>query len=142
MATKKFKTAPGNVVDFPAPVARRIDVKKLLLEGQSAPTVVISVDLQKAIDARARVLSGQAFELCKEHLQRRVAYCCELGSPTRVIDTAKAFSVIARGDLGDALAHSYLQKLHGVSRMAEAASHMAREFEANMKIALSEAKGN
>lgn len=114
------KTAPrlSNVVKLPLGRSSP-DIAKLLLETQSAPKVAaVPQELRDAIDRRARELAEQAYNLCHEHLRRRVAYECEHGYPERVLNVDKAFAVIEEGDLGDALVREFHQKLAWVRRDA------------------------
>lgn len=139
MAGKKpVQCAPtrGNVVALPVRSGATIDVEKLLLQGQSAPKVLVPKALQMAIDKRARELSEQAYALCREHLQRRVAYTCEVGYPERVLLMDKAFAVIAEGDLGDALLHEYKKKLDEIKQRAAFALDLSLKFDDEIKSAL------
>ena len=96
----------------------RIDPRELLLNGQSTPTVKVTTKVADAIEKKAWNLAREAFELSREHLQRRVAYAAERGHP-RVLDERRAMQVIKDGDLGDALAHAYRDKLSGVRHAAD-----------------------
>ncbi|RIQ64358.1 hypothetical protein D0839_17330, partial [Bordetella avium] len=52
----------------------RIDVRALLLDGQSDLTIELPEHIQAALNARAGVLAGEAFVLIREHLRRRIAF--------------------------------------------------------------------
>lgn len=88
----------------------RIDPAELLLSGQSDP-ISLPAEIMEPLNHRAWDLSYEAFLLIREHLRRRVAYCAFAGHPEKRLDHAKALSEIARGDLGEALAHSHLEKI-------------------------------
>jgi hypothetical protein len=126
----------ARVIQFPAS-ERSIDVRKLLIDGQSTPTVLIPAELQKAIDKRARELSEEAYALCREHLQRRVAFTCEYGYP-RVLDLAGAYKAIAQGNLGGALANAWITEMKYVVRAAKSAARQSAEFEEKLCAALEE----
>ena len=114
------RRAQASVIQFPLgrPESKSIDVRKLLLEKQSTPTVLVPADLRKAIDARAREMAEEAYLLCREHLERRVAYAAEWNTP-REIDRDSALEVIAQGDLGAALTREYAAELRRLARFAE-----------------------
>jgi hypothetical protein len=92
------------------------------------PTVRQPSELKEAIDARARELADEAYWLCREHLQRRAAWHSECGYP-RVINMEKAHQVISDGDLGDALARVYRQKLASIVRQAHSAASISLKFQ-------------
>lgn len=138
MAAKKSTQSAqvsGKVVALPLRTGPSIDVEKLLLGGQSTPRVLVPKELQQAIDRRARALSEQAYTLCREHLQRRIAYTCEFGHP-RELNTDWAFEVIEQGDLGDALMHEYKSRLQEMRFAAGRAMELSLKFDEQMKSAL------
>lgn len=108
--------------------ASRLDVRGALLNNQSDPTVPRPVGLDAAIDARAKELAQEAFELCREHLRRRVAYCAEQGWPKREINLDCAYRLIAEGDLGDALVREYRTKLQEIAFQARLAAGIGESF--------------
>jgi hypothetical protein len=122
-------TPPPSAAVIQFPRAPRLDVRDRLLNNQSAPTVPRPTELDVAIDVRARELAEEAFELCREHLRRRVAYTCEYGYPKRVIDMEHARRVIDEGDLGDALARMHRKRLVDIAMTACSASKVAAQFE-------------
>jgi len=87
-----------------------IDVEDLLLSGQSAPSLPLPPDLAQELERRAWEMAGQAYLLLKGHLQRRIAFTCEQGSP-RYLNVAKAYEALREGDLGYALAHGYYEQV-------------------------------
>lgn len=115
-----------SIIQFPC--AERLDARDALLKGQSTPQARRPRALDAAIDARARALAEQAYELCREHLRRRIAYNAERGYAKRVIDMAEALRVIKQGDLGDALVHVYSMKLRHVIRSAHSAARVSQQF--------------
>ena len=117
----------SNVVQFTTSTnAKSINVRELLLTGQSDPITAFPDDIMKAIDRRATILAREAFELCREHLARRVAYTSVYGQP-RALNKAMALAAINKGDLGEALAHEYFSKLRMVASMAESSARMAAD---------------
>lgn len=109
--TGKYE-APGAPVMLEAPKEGSIDVRSLLLSGQSDPTVPLPPEVAQELERRAWQMAGEAFQLAKEHLQRRVAFTCEQGYPQRQVNVPKAMMVLNEGGLGFALAHAYHQELH------------------------------
>ncbi|QRX82374.1 Bro-N domain-containing protein [Glaciimonas sp. PAMC28666] len=89
-----------------------IDVNTLLLTGMATPAIARPAVVDGAIDQRARQLAGEAYHLIREHLQRHVAYQCEVSQPNRRLAVHKALDLIARGTLGAALAHTYRTELN------------------------------
>ncbi|RKT98875.1 hypothetical protein C7H84_34260 [Burkholderia sp. Nafp2/4-1b] len=110
----------------PRPIAP-IDVRGLLLKGQIEPTVPCPADLKNAIDKRAWMLAGEAFELIRAHLLRRAAYSGEFGTP-RTLNVENAMSAIMRGDLGDALALEFDQKLANMRHALTFYLHQGNEL--------------
>ena len=88
-----------------------IDVRALLLNGQSSPTLKRPSRIDKAIDRRAWDLAHDAYELVREHLQRRVAYNAEKGYPVRALDADAAVDAIESVTLDDALTHVWVEKI-------------------------------
>lgn len=111
-----------------APTPPRIDPRQLLLSGQTDPTAPLPPEVVKAIDKRAWELAGEAHELIREHLRRRAAYNGESGYPRRVLNEDSALDAIAKGDLGDALAHTYYEKLDALRDYAGVHLRSARDF--------------
>jgi len=117
----------AGIVKFPRGRERRIDVRDLLLNNQSDPKVKTPPTLQAAIDAKARALAEEAYEICREHLRRRVAWGAEWNMP-REIDMRKAYQLVADGDLGDALVRVYRQKMMMIVEQAKSAARISEGF--------------
>lgn len=118
----------SNVVQFTKSTnTKSINVRDLLLTGQSSPSIPFPDDIMKAIDHRASVLAREAYELCREHLARRVAFTSVWGQPC-YLDKTKALAEIKKGDLGEALAHEYFRKLRMAARLAEGSVRAATDF--------------
>ena len=96
-----------------------IDVRALLLDGQANPTVKRPAAIDKAIDKRAWDLAHDAFELIREHLQRRIAHDAEKGHPVRKLDLDTAAHALESVALDDALAHVWVEKIHFLRMEAE-----------------------
>jgi Rha family phage regulatory protein len=91
------------------PIAQdSINVRELMLSGQSDP-VALSWDVEKEIDAKAWEMAKEAFEISREHLKRRVAY-----SP------GNKKQLIQRGNLNEALAHTFHEELGRLRNYTEA----------------------
>jgi hypothetical protein len=127
----------ADVIQFPpgGRDSKSIDVRKLLLEDQSEPTVPIPAELQEAIDKRALELSKEAYALCREHLLRRAAFFAEFDMPRR-LDLDRAYEVIAQGDLGHALAHAWRTEMRHIARYAGSAAFASARFEEKMRAAM------
>ena len=110
-----------------APARPRIDVRKTMLSNNITPTVPLPTDIQTAVNRRAWVMAHDAYELCRQHLARRVAAHCEYGHPERKIDRHKAVSVIAETSLDMALTPAHYNAMASVLRMAQmVADHAAQ----------------
>ena len=89
-----------------------IDVRAVLMDGQSSPTVKRPPSIDKAIDKRAWDLTHDAYELVREHLQRRVACHAEKGYPVRALDVDAAIDALESVTLDDALTHVWVEKIN------------------------------
>lgn len=127
MARRKTLAPSATIIKFPSPV--QLDVRDVLLNNQTSPTVDRPHELDAAIDARARELAEEAYELCREHLQRRVAYHCEHDWPRR-LNLEKAKKVIGEGSLAEALTRVYRRELEAVAWVARAAADTGPQFAA------------
>ena len=104
-----------------------IDVRKLLLSGQCDPSIKLPADIIKAIDQQALDMAQEAFDLCREHLVRRVSFSSVSGQP-RTLNQRNALEAISRTDLGGALAHEYFRQLRVVAVMADSAARVSAEL--------------
>lgn len=142
-AQAERRAKPGALKSAPQPVpqaraalpAPSIDVRRLLLEGQSDPKLPLPAEIHSAINRRAWTMAHEVYELLREHLARRVAYTCEMGSP-RYLNTERALEVIAECDINRALAHTYYSGLHHCASMARSAKILSAEYLAEMEKAL------
>lgn len=117
------------------PATEGIDVRRLLLEGQSDPSIPLTAEIHSAINRRAWTMAHEVYEILREHLARRVAYTSEMGSP-RYLDAGRALKVIAGCDINNALAHTYYSGLHHCASMARSAKILSAEYLAEMEKAL------
>jgi Rha family phage regulatory protein len=101
-----------------------IDVRALLLNGQSSPPVERPHSIDKAIDKRAWDL----YELAREHLQRSVAYNAEKGYAVRALDVDAAIDAIESITLDDALAHVWVRKISCLRWEAEYYVHAGQKL--------------
>lgn len=109
------------------PVPGRIDPAGLLMAETFEPIVELPPVVSQALEQRAWQLTGEAYVLIREHLRRRVAGDAERGQP-REIDVEAALRAIQAGDLGSALAHTYLRKLDWLRGLAEHYRRAAHEL--------------
>jgi prophage antirepressor-like protein len=112
----------------------RIDPRELLLSAGSTPTLKVTTKVASAIEKKAWDLAREAYELSREHLQRRIAATAERGHP-RAFDERRAMQVIKEGDLGDALAHAYHFKIGCIESYVEAALWTAQNLAAELRTA-------
>lgn len=105
-----------------------VDVRALLMENFEDPKVPIPEDVEEVLNQRTWDLTREAHELIREHLRKKVAYSAEHGYPKRVLDKKKAMEALKKGDLGDALARRYYEKLEIVEVMAGSFARAGREL--------------
>lgn len=122
--------SPAPALPTPEPTA--IDPRALLLSGQSRPTLPLPEAVQRAISSKAHSMALEAYELCREHLERRVAFTCEQGHP-RALDAQRALKEVARCTLGHALAHQHHTELHWISEQAKTMQYSANKFANEMQ---------
>lgn len=123
-------SGPVNVHALPAP-DDSIDVRSLLLSGQSAPKPLTPAQ-QALIDRRAWSLAHDAYELIRQHLARRVAYrasSAQLG----VVDGSALADIVNSTTLGHALAHEYRSELQRMESIARLLATMASENLTNVR---------
>jgi Rha family phage regulatory protein len=101
-----------------------IDVRELMLSGQAEPTS-LPWDVEKAIDAKAWEMAKEAFEISREHLKRRIAYCSVMGNPKEV-NVPHAHKVIQRGNLNEAMLHPYYTEVEQLRQYAETHMHFGK----------------
>ncbi len=109
----------------PAPAA--FDLRAAMRADNLQPTVRLPPDVQTAINRKAWAMAHDAYELCREHLARRVAYSSEFGFPERVLDRQTALATIAETTLDIALAPAQFNALLVMQRMAATAATLAIE---------------
>ena len=104
-----------------------------MLEGNITPTVALPADVQAAINRKAWAMAHDAYEMCREHLARRVAYRCEYGHPQRLLDQKQALAVVADTTLDMALAPRHHNALNAILRQAETMARHAGDNLAKMR---------
>ncbi|CAM3347922.1 phage antirepressor N-terminal domain-containing protein [Polaromonas hydrogenivorans] len=114
---------PVNIHARPAPDS--IDVRGLLLSGQSDPVHLTSTQ-QALIDARAWTLAREAYELSRQHMARRVAYRSTTAQRNDPASPTVA-DIVASTTLGNALAHEW----HGQIRQLESTARMLARLSAD-----------
>lgn len=115
----------------------RIDPADLLLSGQSDP-VPLPLEVEQALRRRAWDLTRQAHELIDEHLRRRVAYRAMVGYPEKYIAPDQALQALNSGDLGDALAHAYIEKARRITSYFETMESMVRDSQQQLQARLTQ----
>lgn len=100
------------------PAPGDIDVRALLLSGQSSTPVQLTPAQQTLIDARAWAMAGEAYELSRQHLARRVAYRSTPAQRSDPASTAVA-DIVAAATLGNALAHEWHTQIHQIEKIAQ-----------------------
>lgn len=115
------------------PVRADFDLRAVMMEGNSTPTVPLPAAVQSAINRKAWAMAHDAYELSREHLARRVAYICEVGYHERRLHQKTALAVIAETTLDMALAPQHYNALAAVLRAAESVADHASENLAKMR---------
>ena len=90
-----------------------IDPRALMLSGQCSLQTTMPAEVAQAIEAKAWAMAREAFDLSRQHLERKVAHHAEIGLPAAV-NPRLAMKAIDSTTLGNALAHqhtSYLQHI-------------------------------
>jgi len=132
---KAVKAAP---VALPTPEPATIDVRGLLLSGQSEPQP-LPPELLRTINDRAWEIMRELHPLLHEHMQRRVAYMAINGHGH--INTDKALKAVRDTTLGNALASEHHHALLScVSHMGIVAK-LAAQAEQAARAAVGGAKG-
>lgn len=109
-----------------------IDVRALMLSGQSDPATPLPPDVVEAIEAKAWQMARDAYVLSVEHLRRRVEHRAACGHPVRQIDRQRALAAIQDGALGDALAHEWARKVSGLRLGIDMYLALAKDLSAAM----------
>lgn len=116
----------------PAGALPPIDVRGLLLSGQSTPTLPLPGEIQDELERKAWEMARETYDLSRGYLSRKIAYRCEYGSP-RQLNVERARQLINEGGLGHALAHTYYGEvdrcLHWLKAGRDAASDAIKEIE-------------
>lgn len=110
----------------PAIPAASFSLRAVMLEDNSTPSVPLPGEIQSAINKKAWAMAHDAYELCREHLARRVAYTSVLGNPRRVEDQ-RALETIAESTLDTALIARHHNMLRHVVSIAESMACMANK---------------
>jgi hypothetical protein len=133
-ATGRPEEADAPALPAPLPC---IDVRTLLLTGQSDPGLPLPPELAALIDERAWAMAREAYDLARIHLQRRVAHHAQCGpanAPRLLLPLA--LHAVRQGTLGHALAHLYHAELQSLQIRAEAhaqgAHRLARQLTAEL----------
>lgn len=93
-----------------------IDPRGLMLSGQTALKSALPPEVAHAIQAKAWDMAREAFDLAREHLERKVAYHAEIGLPPAV-NSRLARRAIEGSTLGQALTHAHNREMHQTLKM-------------------------
>jgi hypothetical protein len=116
----------------PALAAPAFDLRAVMLSDNSTPSVPLPGEIQTAINRKAWVMAHDAYELCREHLARRVAYTSECGNPRR-LDSRRALEAISETTLDMALAPRHYNMLHMAVSIGESMVQLASGNLADMR---------
>lgn len=116
----------------PAIPAASFSLRAVMLEDNSTPSVPLSGEIQSAINKKAWSMAHDAYELCREHLARRVEYTSAEGQPRR-INERRALAIIAESSLDTALLPRHHNMLRHVVSIAESMARTARQQYAEMR---------
>lgn len=119
-ATKKIIAPEYGQAELP------IDVADLLLSSGSNLTLPLPQHVQESLDARAWELAGEAYQLIRQHLVRRIAFKCQYGNP-RIFDANMALKLIKQGDLGHALAGKYYDQVGQIRKFLQIGAEFAEK---------------
>jgi len=114
-------------------IEQEIDVRSLLLSGQSTPTVALPDDLTDAVYQRAWEMAREVHQIATEYLRRRIADSCEYGHPIRMINVQRAYMEISECTIGKALAHEYFDRLGEVRHFIQVAKDQAAKAIADIE---------
>lgn len=98
-----------------------LNMRDLLLTGQSEPVTLTSAD-HAAINRHAWMLSHEAYELIRQHIERRVAFTT---TPAHRQLPGHVDAVVRSVTLGNSLAHRQHDELRGVLKVMEIAKSFA-----------------
>ena len=120
----------------PAPAPVSIDVRALLLSGQSEPVQLTRLQ-QAALDRHAWMLAHEAYELVREHIERRVAHN---STPAQRSNPAnqQVYEVIQSTTLGNALAHKHHAQINHILGTSKFLKSLTDNFVASMSKASQE----
>ncbi len=114
---------------LPAPPA--IDLRAMIAEYGSSPTVTLPPAVKSALNRKAWALAHDAFELCQEYLERRVAYHSEVGWPRRLAEK-RALEIVDETTLDMALAPRHYDRLSGILVTVDLMADSVKQFRAEL----------
>jgi|GEM_PF-6984126 prophage antirepressor-like protein len=94
------------------------NLRAVMMEGNTTPTVPLTQAVQKAVNRRAWGMAHEAYELARAFIERRVAYKAALGVPRR-IDFNLAMAAIRECTLDMALAPRHYNMLEQIMTSSE-----------------------
>lgn len=131
----EFERMEAQLLSIPQqlPPSPGVNARKMLLDGQSDPVPMPPV-LHKAIDKAAWRMAGEAYELSREHLARRVAWrhVNHPGGQPNLLQAA-ALADLRTITLGDVLSHAASDELRQTLRVINVARDIANQSAAEVE---------
>lgn len=112
-----------------------VDIKAQLKLGLSEPTLPLTDKLRKAIHTKSFEITGDCYHAITDHLERRIAFNCEVGSP-RYLDEQRALKLVENTTLDSALTHHYYGLLENIHSMAQSLTMMTEAYKRDVSKAL------
>lgn len=112
-----------------------VDIKAQLKLGLSEPTLPLTDKLRKAIHTKSFEITGDCYHAITDHLERRIAFNCEVGSP-RYLDEQRALKLVENTTLDSALTHHYYGLLENIHSMAQSLTMMTEAYKRDVGKAL------
>lgn len=112
-----------------------VDIKAQLKLGLSEPTLPLTDKLRKAIHTKSFEITGDCYHAITDHLERRIAFNCEVGSP-RYLDEQRALKLVENTTLDSALTHHFYGLLENVHSMAQSLTMMTEAYKRDVGKAL------
>lgn len=131
----EFERMEAQLLNIPQqlPPSPGVSARKLLLDGQSDPVPMPAV-LHKAIDKAAWRMAGEAYELARKHLARRVAFHHVNGFPSQPnLLLEEALEGMRTVTLGDALTHAAQTQLASTLSIIRTARDLAQDAAENVE---------
>lgn len=113
-----------------------INIKAMMMEGMSDPTLPVPESLQRAINAKSFAVAHEFLETFQKHLAKRIAYTCEMGNP-RYLHEQEALRVVESANIDTALTNRYYEVLAHIHSMSNSVKTMSEKYSNDIGAALS-----